>query len=183
MSILQIDDAKQQLGIDLSDGTVDDELIGYIGGITAAVENYLHEVIEQRTITERLQLNGRRIFRLWHVPVIDLQSLVSIDGTATWDAGDFDVDPDTGLVETLTGSRPAGRVLATYTAGYETVPDNYKQGALVILQHVWETQRGVGQVPGGVIGREEYANRDPALTYSIPRKAFEWLGPPRPVVA
>jgi hypothetical protein len=51
---------------------------------------------------------------------------------------------------------------------------------LVTLQHNWETRRGVGSRPTGVVGPEEHY--DPRFSYSIPRKALEWLGAPRPVV-
>jgi hypothetical protein len=80
--------------------------------------------------------------------------------------------PVTGLVE------------ATSIAGYQQVPGRYRRGALVMLQHVWETQRGpsAGQGMGGVIGPEEHF-RQPGEFFTIPAKCKEWLGPPRPVVA
>lgn len=181
MAIVTLDEAKAQLGIPSLETSRDTQLLDWIDAITKAVENYVNEVVERRTIVERQTLRGDLVWRLWSVPVISLTSVVSTDGVTTWDVSDFDVDPDSGVVETLTGFPPYGRVVATYEAGYETIPYNYKQGGLVILQHIWETQRGVGQVGTGVIGQEE-GTYGQLSTYSLPRKALEWLGGPSPMV-
>jgi hypothetical protein len=82
----------------------------------------------------------------------------------------------------MAGGPLTGEIVATYTAGRNPVPYKYKQGALVILQHAWESQRGQGTVMSGVIGAEEL-RREPGTWFTIPNKALEWLGPPRPVVA
>lgn len=181
-AIVTLEQAKTQLRISEADTSQDDQLADFVAGITAAVEGYKGEVVAQRTITERLSLTGRSRFRLWRLPVLELTSLTSIVDGTVWDISAFDVDPDSGLVEVLTGPFPKGRAIAVYDAGYAPVPQNYVQGALVILQHVWETQRGAGTALGGVIGKEE----DDAYrsnTFSIPFKALEWLGKPRPVIA
>lgn len=180
MSIVTLAEAKKQLRIDPSDTSDDDELQNYVDAITGVVEEYKHEVIEQRQVKEDLELCGRRRFRLWNVPVISLVSVATVDGSTTWDVANMRPDTSTGLVRVLSGPPVSGLVEVAYMAGYATVPDRYKRGALVILQHTWETQRGKGgPVRGGVIGPEEV---HPRFFYSIPRKALEWLGAPRPVV-
>lgn len=181
-AIITLVQAKAQLRIADADTSQDGQLSDFVAGITAAVEGYKGEVVARRTITERLRLTGRSRFRLWRLPVLDLTSLTSVDDGTTWDVGSFDVDPDSGIVEVLDGSRPKGRVIAVYDAGYDPVPQNYVQGALVILQHVWETQRGPSTAIGGVVGKEE-EDAYRTNTFSIPFKALEWLGKPRPVVA
>lgn len=180
MSIITLDDAKAQLGIAASNTGDDAELQGYVDAITGVVEQHLHEVVERRTVTDELELCGRRSFRLWSAPVISLTSLASLDGATAWDVDDLHVSPS-GLVRVMSGSAPYGWVRATYEAGYEVVPDRYVRGALVILQHVWETQRGTMGPPVGVIGHEEAY--DPRYSFSIPRKALEWLGCGRPLIA
>lgn len=174
MSILTLDLLKDHLQITGNDD--DAALQSYVDGINAAIEDYKHEVIAQRTITERITVTGCP-FRLWQVPVISLTSLTPVGGDAV-DITGVDVDPESGLVY---GSVTPGRYVAVYEAGYSVIPQRYVQGALVIAQHVWETQRGTAGVPTGVIGPEEYRSR--TVTYTIPRKALEWLGSPRPVVA
>jgi hypothetical protein len=81
----------------------------------------------------------------------------------------------------MNGPWVCGLVDVTYQAGYAAIPERYKQGALIILQHVWETQRGVGNVRAGVVGPEDTYDRRQEFT--IPKRAIEWLGPARPLVA
>lgn len=181
MSIVRLADAKGQLNIDPADTSYDEEIQAYCDGITGAIEDYKHEVIEQRTITEDVErcTRGWR-FRLWAVPVISITSLTSIPDGFTWDVDNLRVNPNTGLVRVLAGPPLRGLAEAVYEAGYETVPERYRRGALVVLQHNWETRRGVGAMRSSVVGAEEI--HDPRHLYSIPRKALEWLGAPRPVV-
>lgn len=182
--ILTLDLAKEYLKIPSGDTTHDDLLTRFVEGLGAAIEDHKHEVIEQRQITERYTLRGACRFRLWRLPVVSLDSLASVDGSVTYDVSPdvLDVDPDTGLVEVLSGAAPTGRVIATYTAGYDPVPDRFLNGALVMLQHLWDTQRGGGQAKfaNPAVGPEEA--RDVRYMYTFPRKAREWFGPPRPVL-
>lgn len=190
MSIVSLEEAKRQLRIDLDDTSDDDEIQAYCDGITAAIENYKREVIEPREIREDVDLTsglwhthariGRRI-RLWSVPVISITSVTAVIGGATWDPGSLRVTGDTGLVRVIAGPPIRGLTEWVYQAGYVTAPEHYKRGALVVLQHNWETRRGVGPTPSSVVGDEEH-RWDPRFAYTIPRKALEWLGSPRPVV-
>lgn len=181
MSIVTLAEAKAQLRIDVSDTAYDSELQAYVDAITGVVEDYKREVIEQRQVSEDLHLHHARRFRLWNAPVVSLMSVQTVDGRTTWDVSAMRLTADTGLVRVLSGPPVSGLVEVVYMAGHATVPERYKRGALVILQHAWETQRGgSGPVRGGVIGPEEI---HPRFFYSIPRKALEWLGAPRPVVA
>lgn len=185
MAMVTLTEAKKQLLIDDDDTTHDDVIQGYCDGITAAIEEYKNEVIEQREIHEDVERYTRRghCFRLWRVPVISLTSVTSLLTGQTWDVAALRPDLNSGLVRVLSGPPVCGLVEVVYQAGYATVPENYKQGALVVLQHVWETRRGVGPAePSEVIGEEE-RRWDPRFAYTIPRKALEWLGKPRPVNA
>jgi hypothetical protein len=171
VAIVELDDALNRLNIDDDDG----ELQDFIDALAVPVENHLHEIIVPRAVDEDLELCGRPKFWLTNNPVISLTSLVSIDGAVTYPAGNFKVRPS-GLVRVVTGPRPSGVVTATYQAGYATIPPNIREGALVILQHLWETQRGAGGIMAGVVGPEEI--RRVLSTFTIPAKAREWLGDP-----
>lgn len=184
MSIVTLDEARTQLQADEGDDSDDDEIQRYVDGITAVVEQYKHEVIEARAITDEIDVRcdyrWPQRFRVWSAPVISLTSVTSWDGLTTWDVTQMRAS-SSGLVRVMTGPRVQGLVEVTYQAGYAIIPPNYKRGALVILQHVWETRRGPGTVPGGVIGIEDTYDR--TVPFDFPHKAKEWLGPPRPVVA
>jgi hypothetical protein len=181
-AIVSLADAKAQLNIDPDDTSDDDELRSYIEALTGVVENNMHEVIVPRQFTDDPQRMFRaRSFRLWHAPVLSLVSVATWDGSKSWDVANLHVS-SSGVVRVLAGEPFSGDIVPTYQAGMNPIPHRYQMGALVILAHVWETQRGQGTVMSGVIGEEEY-RREPGTWFTIPNKALEWLGPPRPVVA
>ena len=182
VSIVSLADAKDFLGIDQADTRADDELRAWLAGTTEVVERVKNEVIAMRTITATEHNEQPRSVRLWKVPVISLTSLSAADDDRTWDVtSDVRTDPETGLVRRIHGPHMRGWITAVYTAGYQVVPYHLMQGSLVLLQHVWETQRGPGTIGGGVIGPEEAG--DMKQMYMLPRKVREWIGEPRPSVA
>jgi hypothetical protein len=107
--------------------------------------------------------------------------MVSWDGTTTWDVTQMRAAPS-GVVRVMNGPPVAGIVDVAYIAGYQQIPPHYKRGALVIVQHLWETQRGPGTAASGVIGTEEHW-RQAGEFFSVPDKSKELLGPPRPMLA
>lgn len=182
MSIVTLAEARQALNYDDDDVSDDVELQAYVDAITGAVEDYKNEVIEVTTLTDELDLPGWRSFYVNSIPVVALQAIIALDAWSFVPAiTDLHVNTKTGRVRVQpSGFPPRGAVAITYQAGYSVVPPRYKRGALVILQHVWETQRGASLAALGVVGSEE-SPRGTATTFSIPRKALEWLGPPRMV--
>ncbi len=191
-AMVSLADAKNQLNMDPAVHTFDDELRDFIAAATGAAEAYKHEVIVRRVVTEELEFRSYgygysyeygyvQKFRLRSVPVISLTSVVSWDGSVTWDVTQMRARPS-GLVRVMAGPPLTGLVDITQIAGYQQIPANYKRGALVIVQHLWETQRGQGTVASGVIGTEEHW-RQAGEFFSVPDKAKELMGPPRPVMA
>jgi hypothetical protein len=191
-AMVSLADAKAQLNIPGSDHGNDDLLRDYIAGVTGALEDYKHEVIVRRTVTDELDLHGgpgwsgrgggwRQQFWLRSAPVISLTSVVSWDGTITWDVTQMRAQPS-GTVKVMTGQPVTGLVDVTYVAGLAVIPVRYKRGALIMLAHLWETQRGQLAALSGVMGPEEHF-RQPGEFFTVPNKAKEWMGPPRPVMA
>jgi hypothetical protein len=180
VSIVTLDEARAALGYGADETSDDDELRRFIGGITPVVESYKHEIIAARSVTQDLTLCGESEFWLSSTPVVSLTSLVSLDGLTTYDLTNIRARP-TGQVKILpAGTPPTGDVVATYKAGYLTVPENYTMGALTALQWLWETQRGVGASPSSVAGPGEL---DPRQLIAFPAKMKDWFGPPVPVFA
>lgn len=181
-SIVSLTDAKQFLGI--TSTSADEELRWWLAGMTEVLEREKNEVIVARQFTVTAEENHHPSrLRLWRLPVISLDSLARWDGTHTWDVTTDVIppDPDTGIVKLYRGQSLAGHLNYAYTAGYRVIPYNLQQAGEVLLQHVWETQRGPGVIGGGVIGPEEAG--DFKQMFMLPRKVREWLGPPRPAVA
>lgn len=191
-SILSLADAKQTLAMDPSSTADDDELRAKLRAVTTSVERYMRTVYAYRVTTEYFTRPNLAVpwmepasLRLTYVPVIQLQSLVTLTPqgvvSTTYDTVNnlYIPNPETGLVTRLGGPPFAGRMRGIYSCGMSIIPDNVLEGSRVLLQAIWESRRGPGGA-NGVIGPEEMG--DYRHYTALPRKAMEWLGPPRPVV-
>lgn len=178
MSLLTLEEAKAQLAIS-SNGN-DQEIERYIDGIVPSIENYTGEITEEREVTEDIDLYRSSRFVLTWAPVQSLTSVQSIDGVDVA-VDTLHVTTNTGEVRVIGSVRMSGMFMVTYQAGYNDAPANYRQAAVLIVQHLWDTRRGSsGTIPGQVIGSEE--TYDPRFSYSVPRRALELLGAPTPGV-
>lgn len=182
-AIVSLARGKQQLGMDPADTSDDDELRDFIIGLTGALEFYKKQVIVPRSFTEQVSVRcPSRRFRLWSAPLLSLVSVQSWDGSVTWDASAVTMRVSrSGIVKVMTGPPVHGELDVVCKAGLNPIPPNYITGGLIVLEHVWETQRGVGLSEPGVVGPEEIRARG-ASTFTIPNKAREYLGAPVPVV-
>lgn len=178
--MITLQQAKDQLNITTT--THDEELQRYVDAVAAVVERHTGRVMDQRSITERHRVVGGVMLLNW-TPVVALTSVASVGGSITWDVSALDVDPDTGEVAALSGTPLKGTVTVTYTAGYAAgeIPQNYQQGAVLIVQHAWNTQRGIGSVKAG--GGIDDMPSVPGFGFTIPNAALEWLGPPTAGIA
>jgi len=70
---------------------------------------------------------------------IEISSIVADDETLG--EGDFEVDPESGIVMRLCGDEPirwcATRVVVTYDAGFEELPDDLRSAALEFFRLMW----------------------------------------------
>lgn len=182
MALIDVAAAKQQLNIPAANTSMDAEIQVYVTAVTAAVEIARGEAVDLRQFTDELTLRQSSSFLLTRAPAVDLVSVATVDGGTSWDVADLSLYGPTGRVTVVSGAPVDGLVRVVYTAGYATVPPNYQLAARLILQHLWETQRGAtATVSGMVVGSEE--TYDPRSSYSIPRRALELLGAPLPGVA
>jgi hypothetical protein len=172
--IVSLRDAKQQLNLPLATTTHDEELRGFIAAATDAVE-FITGPVVVRSYSERI--NGDRpMLALSHTPVVSVTSMTPLlsDGTA-YLAADMDVDPDSGVVQRLTGDWfTGGPWRLTYKAGRSVIPGGVRLAALIIVQHLWRTQRG-GQSAVRARSQDDYTEPIPGLGYSIPNRAMELL--------
>ncbi len=183
--MLTVSDAAAQLNI--TSQNHDAELEGYVAAAVLVVERHTGLVPETRTITGELHNVPvpSDVLRLFHPPVQSLTAVTSADGSVTWDTAGLVADFDTGLVRVVSGRPLSGLVKVDYTAGYVDAPAHFRLAALIILQHLWETQRGAqrGAVAAG--GLEDSLSNmvGGGRGYAIPNRALELLGEPAPVVA
>lgn len=179
MSTIDLIDAMRALKITEPDQDTLAVLQDFVASAVGAVEDYKGEVVDPRPVTQEFSMNGATAFQLSSTPVISLTSIATLDGATAWDVSKLHASANGGVI-VLSGPPISGLISIVYQAGYSIVPPRYKRAALVILQHAWETQRGVGGVRANT-GQDD--NYDPRFSFSIPRRALEWLGPPLPGVA
>lgn len=175
--LLSLTEAKDQLNIDVADQDYDQEIQGFIRSITEVCEKYVG-ALARTTHVERHR--GGRGMVLLHSPVLSLTSVAAIETNGADQAvADLDLDQPTGIVQRKDGGWMRGPYRVTYVAGQTSIPAHVRQAALIILQHMWETQRGT---MGGVrVGGSDEVY-DPRFGFSIPRRAQELLGDEPPVI-
>jgi hypothetical protein len=171
--IVSLAAAKEQLNIPAATITFDEELRGYIAATTRAVESVVGPVIK-RTVSEVRP--GGHLLVLNSTPVLALSTLVGIYNSGiSYLPADLDTDLVTGIVRRRDGGWFIGPLRVVYTAGRVVIPENFLLAAKIIIQHLWETQRGSGSAATNV------DQADVAYLYkagfAIPRRALELLSP------
>ena len=146
MAIVTLAEARAQLQILDTDVTQDVTLQAYYDAITPMIEEKANEVIDQRTITEDYDLTDPQAPSTYGIygrtttlylrqrPVISITSVTNVNTGYAWTVGQLRVRPD-GRLRVMTGMPFYGFISIVYVAGYAVVPFNYKQAALLILQH------------------------------------------------
>ena len=173
--VLGKEDAKDYLGIAQENTVHDTEIEGFIRALTPTVEFFAGPV-EPRTI--RRTVGGGTQIVLPSPPVLELTSLSSY-GTALTVA-DLALDPETGIVVYANGygGFPRGALTAVYLVGRRVVEEAITQGAKVILDHLWETQRGTAATSTSrARSRATDTTVVPGLGYAVPNRAIQLLKP------
>ena len=162
----------------------ENEVRRFIDAATDLAETYVGQVLGRRTFTNELYDGGTEFIRIRNPKAISITSVYE-NGVSV---------PSSNYVLDYTGQRlyriGSGTLYATnsygywtqgmnniqitYVAGYVNPPMSAKQGVLVIIKHLWETQRGAMNVMGRVLGGDEMYSTP---TYSLPRRAVELLDP------
>lgn len=176
-------ETKTHLNIDASNTASDAELAGFISAGSRVVDREVGPVV-QRTVVQTFD-GGRSQVLLSETPVASITSVV--DNGTTVSASDYTVGSDSGVLyrvdgDGLTEFDPGIRSLVvTYVAGrvantaaVAASYGDFRLAALIIIQHMWETQRPAAAGPF-TQGNDDY---DPRYAYSIPRRALELLGEP-----
>lgn len=173
--LMSLADAKEQLNI--SSTRHDAELRSFIEAVTEIVERFVGS-IARRVRVERH--SGGGVIVVDHPPILSVTSVEAVlDGAVDEDVDDLAVAQQLGIISRIDGAAIAGPVDVTYVAGRTSVAAHHRQAGAIILQHLWDTQRGT-------MGGPRIAGMDtpmPGSTYSIPRRALDLLGQPLPGIA
>lgn len=170
MALVTLEEAKRQLNI--TGDSEDVELQVYIDALPEVIEGFVG-VVEQREITDMVTGGGAALAVL-HPPLVSVTSLS--DGSTSYPADTLTVN---GVAGTITqsggGAFPAGTYMVTYTAGRAEVPPTIKLAALILLQHLWRTQRASR---GGLAGGgDDFSVTEPipGFGYAVPHRVMQLL--------
>jgi hypothetical protein len=178
ITVLSLQDGKDMLNIPQVTTTYDSELLAWIASIQSSLERYTGGPIVNRQVTERAEVTASyTAICLRQRPVVSVASITPDSGAAL-SITDLKVDTNAGVVRRalnlpfymVTGGPPY--VTVAYTAGWGTaVPPAFNSFARIVLDNLWQTQRGPASMP---MGGEE-AVSVPGFAFLIPRRAAELL--------
>ena len=122
--------------------------------------------------------SGYRTLTVRYRPLVSVVSIADVVDNVPLSLSDLDVDGVTGIIRRKLQLPFWSRgpfYLVTYTAGLGTaVPAFVNEAAALIIQHLWETQRGGAPV---AFGGPEPTVTLPGWGFGIPPRAAELLSP------
>jgi hypothetical protein len=162
---------------------------------TAAIEHWCRRSFAAETVRESVWLTGpAESVSLSRWPVLSVASL--LEGGAPLPPDAFEVDGAAGLAYRLTGPDTrrmwrAGRIVATYTAGYvlpgdpgRTLPEDLERAAIMLVRNWWydrDRDPLVKAEQTDSIGRTEYWVGAPAGGATLPPEVEGLLQPYRQI--
>jgi hypothetical protein len=183
IGIVGYDEVLEYLNIPAASAN-ENEIRRFIDAATDLAETYVGQVLGRRTYSSELYDGGQEFLRIRNPKAISITSVY--ENGALLGAGAYALDY-TGQRLYRVGSQTIyatnsygywsqgfNNISITYVAGYVNPPMSAKQGVLVIIKHLWESQRGAMNVMGRVLGGDELYQTP---TYSLPRRAMELLDP------
>ena len=175
-SIVSLADAKAFLNITTS--TNDEEIRSFVLAATTMVEEYTNRAFVSRSMTRRYSgLTGTdRI----NAPVgMTAVATVVENGVTLTPTVDYDLDPISVVLYRRSGTYYTRywlpgilNISITGTVGSNTIPADVRHATLLLIEHLWDTQRG-GMTT--VLGQESADEYNPQASYSMPRRVAEIL--------
>ena len=177
-SLVSLAEIKTHLGI--TSTTNDEELRGFAVDATAAVESYTYRHWVKGAGQTVLISGGTGPAILLPIDTASVTTVVE-QGVTLTSGTDYVFDPKGSVLQRI-WSPFYGRywypgtlnISVTYVTGGATVPSDVRRGALELIRHLWETQRG-GQTP--ILGAGGVTEWDPRSAYSMPMRVKELLDP------
>jgi hypothetical protein len=179
-SVLPLQDAKDALNIPQATTTSDAEIQSYIATIESSLEKATGGPLTNRVVTERSEMMASQtIIPVRQRPLVSVTSIASASGSAIDISGGLDLDVNAGLIRRKLGLPFYGpfftwlpQCTVTYVAGWGTsVPAAFGSFARIVVQHLWNSQRGPAALPMG--GGEMVTV--PGFGFAIPNMAAELL--------
>lgn len=184
---LTLAEAKQGLNITRTDS--DDELAGWLVAATELVESVVGP-LTARSVTEVHPASEGAAIYLRQTPVISVESIERRwDSSPLWLPADVEVEPLSGRLTVNAFYEGSGAwagwggVRVTYTAGRAQVPESIRKAIIIVLDHLWTTQRGWQSGAPGLRGQLPAAEGGAPIPagYALPNRAEQLIEPWRRV--
>jgi hypothetical protein len=175
--IVSLDDVKNLPSMNIRTTTHDETLRRFIEAATSVIERHTGNTVVREVVTETVMADWRGL-HLTRSPIISITTVADSAGTAVTDGV---LDTNIGLIRPPAYALWWGEHTVTYVAGMTTIPAEYSLAALIIVEHLWQTQRGTMSAaarPGGMDDVDV-----PGIGYAIPRRALQLLGTPGSAIA
>lgn len=171
--LVSLAEAREHLGLT---ATTDDAQVAWFVQVASDAAETHTGLIWRRTAIQATFDGGGDHLQLRR-PVLSVTSVVQ-DGV-TLPASSYVLDGRRGWLyrygSWAWSSLAPQNITVAYVAGPVggLIPDGVRQGALVMLQHLWETQRGASAAPRRGAGTEW----TPGMGFSVPRRVQELWDP------
>ncbi|HEY3883287.1 MAG TPA: hypothetical protein VGM12_32265, partial [Trebonia sp.] len=148
--------------------------------IQGCLERMTGGPLTNRAVTERTEMQAyQTVIPVRQRPLVSVTSITGASGGVIDISAGLDLDVNAGLIRRQLGLPFYGpffswlpQVTVTYIAGWGTsVPAAFNTAGRIILQHLWESQRGPLAMP--MAG--EPAVMVPGFGFAIPNRAAELL--------
>ena len=179
-AVLPLADAKDALNIPQSDTTYDSEIQSYIATIESNLERATGGPLVNRSVTERSEMQSyQTVIPVRQRPLVSVTSVTGASGGTIDISAGLDLDVNAGLIRRKLGLPFYGpffqwlpQVTVVYVAGWGTsVPAAFNSFARIVLQSLWESQRGPLALP--MAGEQPVMV--PGFGYAIPPRAAQLL--------
>jgi len=177
VSLLPLQDAKDALNIPQSDTSQDAEIQAYVATIESSLEGLTGGPVVNRAVTaERCTFLGwYEALQVRRRPLVSVTSVTSVKSGTALDISGLDINPAGRMIRKADGSpfsSDSAVVLVAYVAGWGTsVPAALSIFARIVLQHLYESQRGPLALP--MAGEQPVMV--PGFGFAIPARAAELL--------
>ncbi len=186
LDIISLAEAKRAVNIAAANTDHDTEMASYVTAVSLAMDELFGPIV-QREVVEYHNGGGKVFLRGY--PAASVVSVVERNGTMATTltaevfsaptGNDYQIDLKTGVLRRRSGGGPARfapgsqNIVVTYVAGRfsatNTVNARFKQGAAIMLAHLWRPEQGLTAGPFATEGGQM------PLTFAVPNAVAQLL--------
>lgn len=178
MSLISLEQAHAHLNMEDPSEENDVELQRFIDAAVGSMEQSTRLTIDPRPVTETHTVPLSGVIVLRQAPVIDVTGIRSLSDGSDVDITDLVTRLDVGTFVAPT----VGDIEVTYMAGMVDPPARYIVAGLIIVAHLWQTQRVPMSGRRTFSGGADNGSMEMGTGWAIPRAASDLLDAAAPLL-